>query len=103
MTMDDSRELKLELTLDAPRAKIWRCWTESDLLKQWFTPKPWSTLYADLDVRPGGRMNVTMRSPEGEEILSTGVYLVPDRKPRHPNGSKGLEGFPSDEELIGVG
>ncbi|HQV12746.1 MAG TPA: SRPBCC family protein [Nitrospira sp.] len=73
--MDDSRELKLELTLDAPRAKIWRCWTESDLLKQWFTPKPWSTVYADLDVRPGGRMNVTMRSPEGEEIPSTGVYL----------------------------
>lgn len=74
--MDDSRELKLELTLDAPRAKIWRCWTESDLLKQWFTAE---TLehgpYADLDVRPGGRMNVTMRSPEGEEIPSTGVYL----------------------------
>jgi transposase len=31
------------------------------------------------------------------------AWLVPDRKPRHPNSSKGLGGFPSDEELIAAG
>lgn len=30
-------------------------------------------------------------------------YLVRDRKPLHPNSSKGLDGFPSDEELIAAG
>ncbi|WP_300337645.1 hypothetical protein [Accumulibacter sp.] len=29
--------------------------------------------------------------------------LVRDRKPLHPNSSKGLDGFPSDEELIAAG
>ncbi|MGJ8562629.1 MAG: SRPBCC family protein [Alphaproteobacteria bacterium] len=73
--MDDPRDLILELTLDAPRANIWRCWTEPELLTQWFTPKPWSTASADIDPRTGGRMNVTMRSPDGEDMPNTGVFL----------------------------
>ena len=73
--LDDPRDLVLSLTLDAPRAAIWRCWTDADLMVRWFTPEPWSTAAADLDVRPGGRMNITMRSPEGEEMPSQGVFL----------------------------
>lgn len=49
--MGDPRDLKLELTLDAPREKVWRCWTEAELLKQWFAPKPYTTPRAELDVR----------------------------------------------------
>ena len=32
--------LTLERTLAAPRAAVWRCWTDPELLKQWFCPKP---------------------------------------------------------------
>lgn len=80
--MDDPRDLILELTLDAPRANIWRCWTEPALFTQWFTPKPWSTASADLDPRTGGRMNVTMRSPDGEDMPNTGIFLevVPNER-----------------------
>jgi len=69
------RELVLSLVLDAPREKVWRCWTEPELLKQWFTPAPWTTPHAELDVRPGGSNLVVMRSPEGEETPHRGVYL----------------------------
>lgn len=31
------RELILSMTLDAPREKVWRCWTEPDLY--WFSVK----------------------------------------------------------------
>jgi len=72
---DDPRDLKLELTLDAARASIWRCWTEADLLKQWFAPKPFTTPYAELDVRVGGKALVIMRSPDGDEMENPGVYL----------------------------
>lgn len=73
--MNDPRDLKLELTLDAPREDVWRCWTEAELLKQWFAPKPYTTPHAELDVRVGGRSHVVMRSPDGEEMGSSGVYL----------------------------
>lgn len=82
LTNDDDRELVLTRLLDAPRASLYRAWTEPDLFKQWFAPRPWTIADARLDVRPGGATSVTMRSPEGEEFPSSGVYLevVPNEK-----------------------
>jgi uncharacterized protein YndB with AHSA1/START domain len=75
-------ELVLDLTLDAPKEKLFRCWTDPDLLKQWFAPKPWTISKTDHDWRPGGRANIVMRSPEGQEFPSEGVFLeiAPNRK-----------------------
>ncbi|MEZ6004867.1 MAG: SRPBCC family protein [Planctomycetota bacterium] len=77
-----ARELSFERILDVPREAVWRCWTEPDLMTRWFTPAPWKTVAADLDLRPGGRSNVTMQSPEGELYPNAGVYLdvVPGRR-----------------------
>jgi uncharacterized glyoxalase superfamily protein PhnB/uncharacterized protein YndB with AHSA1/START domain len=69
------RELSFTRILNAPRAALWRCWTEPELVTQWFTPKPWETTSAKLDVRTGGSSIVTMRSPNGEEMTHPGVYL----------------------------
>ncbi len=76
------RELVLTKILDAPRDKVWRCWTEPLLLKQWFAPKPWTTPRAEMDVRPGGASLVVMRGPDGREFPNPGVYLevVPNEK-----------------------
>lgn len=71
----DETTLLTRCELAAPRAAVWRCWTEPDLLKQWFCPKPWSVAEADLDLRPGGRMNVVMAGPGGERIPMAGVWL----------------------------
>jgi len=78
----DERELVLAMTLDAPRASVWRCWTEPDLLKQWFCPKPWTVPDAEIDVRPGGIFRTVMRGPEGQEMDHPGIYLdvVPGKK-----------------------
>lgn len=75
-------ELVLDRLIDAPRAKVWRCWTEPELLKQWFVPRPWSVSAVEIDVRPGGASNVTMRDPDGNDYPNPGVYLevVPQQK-----------------------
>jgi len=79
---DNNRTLWIELTLDAPREKLWRCWAEADLLKQWFCPRPWRVSEAEIDVRPGGTMRTAMRGPDGEGFDHVGVYLevVPGEK-----------------------
>jgi uncharacterized protein YndB with AHSA1/START domain len=69
------RELVLTRLFDAPPEKVFRAWTEPDLLKQWFAPLPWTTPRAETDVRPGGASLIVMRSPEGEEFPNPGVYL----------------------------
>jgi uncharacterized protein YndB with AHSA1/START domain len=69
------RELVLTRTLAAPRDKVYQCWTEPELLKQWFAPKPWTTPVAELDVRAGGSSLIVMRGPDGNEFPCPGVYL----------------------------
>jgi len=79
---DTNRELVLTRIIDAPRERVFAAWTQPDLLKQWFAPKPWTTTVAELDVRPGGTSFVVMRDPDGNEYPNHGVYLevVPNEK-----------------------
>ena len=71
----NDRELVLTRLIDAPREKLFKAWTDPELLKQWFAPKPWTTPFAELDVRPGGSSLIVMRSPDGNEYPNPGVYL----------------------------
>ena len=81
-SQDTERDLVLSLVLDAPRDKVYRCWTEPDLLVQWFAPKPWSTPKAVVDVRPGGASVITMADEQGNEYPNPGQYLevVPNER-----------------------
>lgn len=73
--MDDSRDLTFSRHIPAPRAIVWRCWTEPELIKQWFTPRPWTTPVVETDLRPGGASYMLFRGPNGEEFPNRGVYL----------------------------
>lgn len=76
------RELVLTRLIDAPREKVYRAWTEPELLKRWFAPLPFTTPTAELDVRTGGSNLIVMRSPEGQDMPNRGVYLevVPNER-----------------------
>jgi uncharacterized protein YndB with AHSA1/START domain len=52
---------------DAPVSKVWAAWTESNLLDQWWAPKPWKSKTKSMDFKPGGRRLYAMVGPEGEE------------------------------------
>lgn len=69
------RELVLTRIIDAPREKVFKAWTDPELLKQWFAPLPYTTPVAELDVRPGGSNLVVMRDPDGNDLPNRGVYL----------------------------
>jgi len=79
---DQNHELSLTRLIDAPRANVYRCWSEPELLKQWFAPKPFTTPEATMDVRPGGASRITMRSPEGQDMPNPGQFLevVPNER-----------------------
>jgi len=76
------RELVLARIIDAPREKVFRAWTDPELLKQWFCPAPWKVTQAEIDVRPGGSSFIVMQGPEGEEMPLPGQYLevIPNEK-----------------------
>jgi len=77
-----NHELTLTRLIAAPREKLFRAWTEPELLKRWFTPRPWTTPVVETDVRPGGSNYFLMRGPEGQEFPNRGVYLEVVRNER---------------------
>ena len=77
-----AHELTLSRLIQAPRIAVWRCWTEPELIKQWFTPRPWTTPVVETDLRAGGATYMLFRGPNGEEFPNRGVYLevVPQQR-----------------------
>ena len=71
----NSYELTLTRIIDASPEKVYRAWTEPELMKQWFAPLPFTTPVVEADVRPGGSNLVVMRDPEGRDYPNRGVYL----------------------------
>lgn len=80
--MSADRDLVLTRLIDAPPEKLYRAWTEAELLKQWFAPKPYTTPVAELDVRTGGATMIVMRGPDGQDMRLPGLFLevVPNRR-----------------------
>lgn len=62
--------------------EMWRAWTESAQLKEWFGPKGVTISQATLDVRPGGMFHHCMRGPEGNDMWNKWTFhdiAKPDR------------------------
>ena len=78
----ENRHLELVRVIDAPPEKLFRAWTEPELMKKWFCPRPWTTPHIETDARTGGSSFIVMRGPDGQEIPHRGVYLevVPNRR-----------------------
>jgi len=59
---------------NAPRDRLFRAWTEPEQIAKWWGPRGFTTPVAKVDLRPGGKYYNCMRSPEGRDFCSTGVF-----------------------------
>lgn len=67
-------DLTLHRILKAPRALVWKCWTDPAHLKPWFVPAPNSVTEVEMDLRPGGRFFTEMLV-DGTKYPNDGSYL----------------------------
>jgi uncharacterized protein YndB with AHSA1/START domain len=67
---------------DAPPEMVFREWTDPECLKAWWGPNGFTTPLCKIDLRPGGVFHNCMRSPEGQDYCSKGIYreIVPPEK-----------------------
>jgi uncharacterized protein YndB with AHSA1/START domain len=60
-----NRELTLTRVFAAPRELVFKAWTDEKLLAQWWGPDGFTAPIAEIDARPGGKINVVMEDTAG--------------------------------------
>ncbi|TIX92225.1 SRPBCC domain-containing protein [Rhizobium sp. P44RR-XXIV] len=93
------REIVLTRDIAAPRALLFRLWTEPEHLMRWWGPQTTTASSVSVDLREGGAWRHCILTAEGREYWSHGRYLEiipPERlvftfawenregKPEHP-------------------
>ncbi len=76
------QEIRITREFDAPRAIVFKAFTDPTLLSQWWGPRHLSTEVDKMDVRPGGQWRFINRDAAGNEYAFHGVYheiRVPER------------------------
>src|SRR5580692_9150110 len=61
------RKLNIIREFNAPSGKVWKAFTESAILDQWWAPRPWKAETKSLDLREGGVWHYCMVGPKGEQ------------------------------------
>jgi uncharacterized protein YndB with AHSA1/START domain len=81
--MNPDLDLTLQRVIRAPRAVVWRAWTDASRLAQWWVPAPTVARIERLDVRPGGGF-VTSMSDDGDTFVphTDNVFLVVEEQER---------------------
>lgn len=76
------QDLVIEREFNFKPELVWKAWTEPELLKQWWGPEGYTAPAISLDFRVGGKYLFCMRSPEGKDYWSTGVFreIIPMSK-----------------------
>ena len=89
-TITVKREFAAELPL------VWDAYTKSEILDQWWAPKPWKSRTKTMDFREGGHWHYAMVGPEGEEHWALANYKTIDPKRRFT----ALDGFADADGVI---
>jgi uncharacterized protein YndB with AHSA1/START domain len=76
------RETVLSRVFEAPRALVFKAWTEREHISKWFGPKGFVTTTHEMDARVGGRWRFEMRAPDGTVYDNRVEYLeiVPNER-----------------------
>lgn len=78
--MDSSNVVTISVTVQAPLAKVWDCWTQPEHITQWnFAIDTWQCPWATQDLRVGGRQESRMEAKDGSMGFEFGgTYTVVD-------------------------
>ena len=80
---DPQRDLRIQRVLHAPKERVWRAWTDPELLQKWWVPAPTVARIERFDPTAGGAF-VTQMSDDGENFVphTDGIFLLVEHESR---------------------
>ena len=67
-------ELVITRTFDAPRALVWKAWTDPAHVMKWWGPNGFSNSSCESELLVGGRFHLNMCAPDGNSYPCNGIY-----------------------------
>lgn len=89
----ENKTVTVKREFAAPLPTIWDAYTKSEILDQWWAPKPWKASTKSMDFSPGGKWIYAMIGPDGQKVWSLTHYKEIEPQKRYT----GLDVF-SDAE-----
>lgn len=68
------KDLILERRFDASAQIVFKAWTDGKQLAEWWGPKDFTSPVCEIDVMPGGEINIDMKGPDGKLYPVSGVF-----------------------------
>lgn len=75
MIAADATTLRVSRVLPARRAAVYAALTDAGLIRRWMCPQDFAVLHAEAEARPGGRLRVEMRGPDGGTYAASGRFI----------------------------
>jgi uncharacterized protein YndB with AHSA1/START domain len=73
-TKTEKTSLEIKRFINAPRARVYKAWTDPEQLKQWWGPEGVRTRSFAADARIGGKYRWDLLNQDGEEMTVFGEY-----------------------------
>jgi uncharacterized protein YndB with AHSA1/START domain len=67
-------QVEINHTFEAPRELVFKAFTESEHLQNWWGPKEWTFNVSKSDFRPGGVFHYSQKPADGEEMWVKFAY-----------------------------
>jgi uncharacterized protein YndB with AHSA1/START domain len=82
VTTPSDTEIQMTRVFDAPRDLVFEAHSSAEHMKNWWGPRKYETITAEVDFRPGGKWRIVHRGPDGEEYGFHGEFreIVPPER-----------------------
>ena len=103
-TASEVERMVVTRVFDAPRELVWKAWTKSKYVTQWWGPKGFTAPVCQMDFRVGGKSLFCMKTPDGQECWNGIEYheIVPYEKIVSSMYFSDAEGNKIDPEQLGI-
>ncbi len=78
----EARNLLITRVFDAPVEQVWKAWSESEYVKQWWGPHGFTAPVAEMDFREGGTSLIAMSAPDFGTFYNTWAYTKIEKQQR---------------------
>ena len=69
------RDVLTTRILDASRERVFRAWTDPDLLARWWGPEGFTNPFQAFEPKPGGRWDFVMHGPGGVHFKNESLFI----------------------------